>query len=201
MCQNRITLQFLLLFPVHCITAREQFSQKSCLLWIDQTLLPSSYQCTDFGVSYTSYENGCFSAVNRVRHLGSDNCHLKCHGNSIEFKYGWNFINAHQWLYFWLEQGFPSILPVVFLAGFYPGVSPLGGACPRFAGLLMPNRRQNKWKYRSRFKASNNTSKRKSLKHANVRICSHMGPRNITNMTLFTSGFSLLPLRMVRFQP
>ena len=113
MCQNRITLQFLLLFPVHCITAREQFSQKSCLLWIDQTLLPSSYQCTDFGVSYTSYENGCFSAVNRVRHLYSDNCHLKCHGNSIEFKYGWNFINAHQWLYFWLEQGFPSILPVV----------------------------------------------------------------------------------------
>ena len=123
MCQNRITLQLLLLFPVHCITAREQFSQKSCLLCIDQTLLPSSYQCTDFGVSYTSYEDGCFSAVNRVRHLGSDNCHLKCHGNSIEFKYGWNFINMHtsgfisdwnkvfprscllcsSWFFFWLD--------------------------------------------------------------------------------------------------
>ena len=28
-----------------------------------------------------------------------------------------------------------------------------------------------------------------------------MEPRNITNMTMFTSGFSLLPLTMVRFQP
>ena len=43
-----------------------------------------------------------------------------------------------------------------FLAGFFPGVSPLGGACPRFAGLLIPNRRQSKWKYLSRFKTSKN---------------------------------------------
>ena len=64
-------------------------------------------QCTDFGVAYTSYENGSFSAVNRVRHLYWDNCHLKCHGNSIEFKYGWNFINAHRWLYFWRNKVFP----------------------------------------------------------------------------------------------
>ena len=32
----------------------------------------------------TGYGNGCFSPVNRVKHLYSENCHLKCHGNSIE---------------------------------------------------------------------------------------------------------------------
>ena len=30
--KTELHLQLLLLFPVHCITAREQFSQKSCLL-------------------------------------------------------------------------------------------------------------------------------------------------------------------------
>ena len=49
------------------------------------------------------------------------------------------------------------------------GVSPLGGACPRFAGLLMLNIGLD-------------------LKLAtileNVRICSHADPRNITNITM-----------------
>ena len=40
--KTELHLQLLLLFPVHCITAREQFSLNSCLLWIDQTLVPSS---------------------------------------------------------------------------------------------------------------------------------------------------------------
>ena len=45
-------------------------------------------QCTQsvhrFRGQSTGYHNGCFSAVNRVKHLYSHNCHLKCHGNSIE---------------------------------------------------------------------------------------------------------------------
>ena len=103
MCQNRITLQLLLLFPVHCITKRAIFSKVLPIMnrpnitavfmrcMIQWSVLN---QCTDFRVSYTSYDNGCFSAVNRV--LYSDNCHLKCHGNSVEFQYGWNLINAHR---------------------------------------------------------------------------------------------------------
>lgn len=49
-------------------------------------------------------------------------------------KYGWNFRNSHRWLYFWLEQGFPSCCLMCSSC-----FSPLGGACPRFAGLLMVN--------------------------------------------------------------
>ena len=56
-------------------------------------------------------------------------------------------------------------------------------------GIAHAKSTPNKWKHRSRFKTNNNTSKRKSLKRTDVRICSHMGPRNITNMTLFTLRF------------
>ena len=44
-------------------------------------------QCTDFRGQSARYDKGCFSAVNRVKPLYSDNCDLKCHENSIEFKY------------------------------------------------------------------------------------------------------------------
>ena len=72
-----------------------------------------------------------------------------------------------------------------FLAGFFPGASPLSGVCLRFAGLLMPNRRQSKLKYLARFKTSNNCWKRKGLKQTNVRDCRrHADPRNITNITM-----------------
>ena len=52
--------------------------------YIFKTLSEICMENKRFQGQSTGYGNGCFSAVNRVKHLYSENCHLKCHGNSIE---------------------------------------------------------------------------------------------------------------------
>ena len=100
-------------------------------------------QCTDFGVSPLAMTMAaCLSAVNRVKHLYSQNCHLKCHGNSIEQV--WLKLNICPPVALILTgtmYSFDLALPAVavYLAGIFPGVSPVGGACPRLAILFMPN--------------------------------------------------------------
>ena len=66
-----------------------------CCLHVVHDAMQCAQSVQRFRGQSAGYDNGCFSAVNRVWHLYSDNCDLKYHGNSIEFKYGWNFINAH----------------------------------------------------------------------------------------------------------
>ena len=147
-------------------------------------------QCTDFRVSYTSYDNGCFSAVNRV--LYSDNCHLKCHGNSVEFQYGWNLINAHR------NKVFPRSCLMC-------------SSC--FFGWVLSRSFTTRWRS-CQIDAKANANIGLDLKPAtilqngslwNTQTCEFVATRTSETsqiyMTMFTSGFSLLPLRMVRFQP
>ena len=52
--------------------------------YILKTLSEICMQNERFQGQSTGYGNGCFSALNRVKHLYSENGHLKFHGNSIE---------------------------------------------------------------------------------------------------------------------
>ena len=106
--------------PAYCESTKHY-----CCLHVAHDAMLCTQSVQRFRDQSAGYDNGCFSAVNRVWHLYSDNCDLKYHGNSIEFKYGWNFVIAHQWLYWnkasprscllcssWLARGWHSVARV-----------------------------------------------------------------------------------------
>lgn len=123
--------------PAFCGLAKHYSRLHSVYDTVQHTLSVHRFRCQS-----TDYHNGCFSAVNRVKHLYSHNCHLKCHGNSIEQV--WLKLNICPPVALILTGtmfSFDLALPAVavYLAGIFPGVSPVGGACPRLAILFMPN--------------------------------------------------------------
>ena len=95
MCQNRITVTNSLTFP-SALHRSQRATFSKALLFVNRSNFTAVFirymiqcnelnQCTDFGVSPLAMTMAaCLSAVNRVKHLYSHNCHLKCHGNSIE---------------------------------------------------------------------------------------------------------------------
>ena len=128
-----LQLQLLLLFPLHCIASQPESNFPKSPAFCESAKhycrlhsVHDTMQCTQslhrFRDQSTGYHNGCFSAVNRVKHLYSDNFHLNVMGIRSS-KYGWNFINAHRWFQFWLEQGFLDLAwcAVAFFGWVFPG--------------------------------------------------------------------------------
>ena len=78
--KTELHFQLLLLFPESNFLKSPAFCESTKRNCRPQSVHDTNIQCTQsvhrFQGQSTGYNNGCFSAVNRVKHLYSDNCYI-----------------------------------------------------------------------------------------------------------------------------